>query len=449
MSQGGEGIISLMWRAGQEYIENRERQAERERSHLAYLERQEHRAQNHQEYLERQARRDQNHQAYLERQAHREQNHREYLERQGKREARQAEYYEQSRETTLGYYQRYENIHRHMIESGDGEYIPNEMENFNLQLQKILDLLASDPVAARDASIALGGFVSSLPSLARTARLEFEKNERERRRQEQEAIVKAHSDAEKLIMQRAAAISDPVERDFAYGAIKELAGRISQIENNSTLIEQVNTAFEKIRNDAAAKAEDWKRGKVDELKGEAKQEELCIHKQVVASTGNENKAAVESLVRKLDEIYSQLGGAVPEKMVAAVVKEMDNADHEVADERCRKEVVRAMVDSLQRNGFVLVDNPKRKKGGEKDEVVIIARKTSGNQAELRIEPNGKFSYHFDQYKGMACAKDIDAVSKSLDDIYGIKISKERVIWQNPDDLLASSKPIPGSERRKA
>ena len=41
---------------------------------------------------------------------------------------------------------------------------------------------------------------------------------------------------------------------------------------------------------------------------------------------------------------------------------------------------------------------------------------------------------FDGYKGQQCRTDLEKVMRQLQSIYGIELSEDRVIWENPDRL---------------
>ena len=50
---------------------------------------------------------------------------------------------------------------------------------------------------------------------------------------------------------------------------------------------------------------------------------------------------------------------------------------------------------------------------------------------------------------MACLKDIEKFNVELKKVYSIKLSDERVLWQNPDRLSMDSNSLPNNERRNA
>ena len=108
-------------------------------------------------------------------------------------------------------------------------------------------------------------------------------------------------------------------------------------------------------------------------------------------------------------------------------------------------MVRSLRDALEQVGFV-VSKPKRIPTDGGDEVLIRAHKPSG--PTIHVRANGSLLYRFDDYQGMQCKDDIDKMLPLLQDIYGIDLSKERVLWQNPDKISRSSRPINPTEEEQ-
>lgn len=62
--------------------------------------------------------------------------------------------------------------------------------------------------------------------------------------------------------------------------------------------------------------------------------------------------------------------------------------------------------------------------------------------------DGRLTFKFDNYEGQKCKKDIDEVTTLLDECYGVKLSKGKVLWSNPDRIQRGSKENPiGDETR--
>ena len=137
----------------------------------------------------------------------------------------------------------------------------------------------------------------------------------------------------------------------------------------------------------------------------------------------------------------------PEEVSRRLVEVTRDLDAVVVDESCRREVVQAVYRALEDAGFV-TEKPRLVREGSSNEVVIRGKRPAGAQAEFKVELSGKLNYKFDHYHGAACKKDIDTVLPRLQSIYGIQLSTERTIWENPDDKDSDAKPQPGMTREK-
>ena len=115
---------------------------------------------------------------------------------------------------------------------------------------------------------------------------------------------------------------------------------------------------------------------------------------------------------------------------------MDSATTEIFDEKLRRSAVQAIVKSISAKGFIVKkENIRHIK--ETDTVKITAMKPGGQKAEFSIDLDGKFMYHFQGYEGQACQKDISPLEKDLEEVYGIKLTDRKTIWDNPDKLTQS------------
>lgn len=115
-------------------------------------------------------------------------------------------------------------------------------------------------------------------------------------------------------------------------------------------------------------------------------------------------------------------------------------DMALENEAVRKEMVKAVYQSLKQAGFTVLNPIKQGKGAE-SVVVVQASRPQGNQAKFRVKLDGSVRYEFDNYKGQRCKEDMAQVLPKLSEIYGVDLSDERVIWENPDDEYAEAKPM--------
>jgi hypothetical protein len=111
----------------------------------------------------------------------------------------------------------------------------------------------------------------------------------------------------------------------------------------------------------------------------------------------------------------------------------NKATDEMVREAVRKKTLKVVMECIESKGFI-VDRKNIKLQKEKNEVVMIAQKASGERAEFRVMLDGKFIYRFDGYEGQACQNDIQPFMSDLEDIYGIKVTDSKEIWKNPNKI---------------
>ena len=119
-----------------------------------------------------------------------------------------------------------------------------------------------------------------------------------------------------------------------------------------------------------------------------------------------------------------------EQELATVESDMDET---LVSEDVRREAVKSVYLSLKKQGFD-VQPPQLIKDENQNFVRITAKKPSGKRVQCRLDLQGKLRYRFDEYEGMTCLKDIKQFNVELEKVYSVKLSDERVIWENPDRL---------------
>lgn len=112
----------------------------------------------------------------------------------------------------------------------------------------------------------------------------------------------------------------------------------------------------------------------------------------------------------------------------------ETVQKEVVDEKVRKQTLKIIIKALKSRGFIINTKENLKIDRATNKVKLLALKPDGRQAEFEVSLNGKFMYHFDGYEGQACQKDIKPFMDDLENVYGIKVLKQEVIWSNPDKI---------------
>jgi hypothetical protein len=364
------------------------------------------------------------------------------LEAQRRRQA----YLDRIQENTANFSNRYRAKFDDLVNQGLEDYMPNEFAQLRDQLSRLDRLVSADPERAHELSFQVGQQLSQLPSLARTARNEFEARERQRRKEQSEMRRQATTALSQFIHDLISEIKDPVELDFAYDEIRaiqsEYQGRTVDAGELDALKSSIGSRFSAIKGSAKIKAETWRNEQIKSNAKESSEELLSLYADQARLDAAKNPKALDAMLTSLDAVKQLINKtADPDHIKKKIEEAATQADSAIADENCRRMVVRSIMDSLEKSGFV-VSKPKRS-SGEVDEVVILARKPAGAEAAFKVTADGSMIYKFDHYEGMQCKDDIDKVLPLLRDIYGVDLSDERVLWQNPERISKSAKPIEG------
>lgn len=124
-------------------------------------------------------------------------------------------------------------------------------------------------------------------------------------------------------------------------------------------------------------------------------------------------------------------------------QQIPGARANVLDERVRREVVRGLVSTLKKMGFLAV-TPRL----QSDVVVLEGRLASGRKARFEIDLEGRMAFDLDGYEGRACAQDMEKVETLMRDEFGVRLGPPQVIWKNPDRLTQGARPLPTNTSRK-
>jgi len=352
------------------------------------------------------------------------------------------------RAKTAEFVARYRDLLMSLEDQGLSEYTNGECSALLGQVDEIERYLASDPVAARELSQNIGDRIYALPKVARAARKAAEQamsishqkemqvlHDTERLRIDTEK--KLQGELENTWQSYLLSWEDVLARQLSFPELAVLREQLFEQSDQVTKVQLIK-ALDKVKKAGEQKAEALRVEQEALAKVSVQQEQLqSLKSQITDADANMEQLNKLSLaLANSDSLDSQS----LKMKINNISNELDNA---VVDESCRKEVVKAIYQSLRNSGFT-VEHPK--KDHNKDEVVIRAAKPAGSQARFRVRLDGGMEYKFDHYKGSACKSDINQVLPKLQSVYGIKLSDERVIWENPDDVDKEAKPQPTMSR---
>ena len=153
--------------------------------------------------------------------------------------------------------------------------------------------------------------------------------------------------------------------------------------------------------------------------------------QTYESRMQEEQAKIRAEMEAARVDKATIDKVVTEGKTIAEIRE--NATTEIVGEKVRQKSLKIIMDAVQKRGFI-VDKKNIKINREKNEVILVALKASGEKAEFKVYLDGRFIYDFRGYEGQACQKDIEPFMKDLEEVYGIHVTKAQEIWRNPDKI---------------
>ena len=343
--------------------------------------------------------------------------------------------------TTEGFYHRYEQQYREMLSHGLSAYIPSEMSRLESDLARIRELLVSDPESARDISLEVGAYIRTMSSLATEAREEFDRSERMRvatlraeREQQQSELMNEYF----KVLQT---IKNPIVVNYSIPEMQQLRKDIESGKLSSS------TEFKKISAsiilEAEKKASEWKENTIKKHRKKDVAQAINEAESRLKSEKIENQEKTNNLRSALES------GTIDSNTVEKKVIELENeVDETLISEETRREIVISIIKQLKKQEFT-VEKPQLVQTDGKNYVKIVAKQPSGKRAICNVDLLGKIAYKFDNYEGMTCLKDIEKFNIDLEKVYSIKLSDERVLWENPDKLSMDANTLPTNEGRKA
>lgn len=375
-----------------------------------------------------------------------------------KRQRRQAIFNERVRNTTTGFYERYLEMYEEFMNKDFDKFIPDEMNRLKNDLDTIERDLAENPAAARDVSFAVQEYIYTMRSIGNEARNRFAAEEHARNlraeaeariRREKAAKEKSERDAalEKVFFSKIASISNPAVQNFIASDLEEIQKDLSA--GKFATVESLENSFSEALKSAEQKLAEWKTEAAKRNETAASKAKIEAEKQRIAAEHIEEKKKTV-IIRKLDDILlrSEKGTASSEE-IGKELSEIQNETIETAiSEDVRRETVKSIIKMLRAQSFTVDINNDVHLIQKKDEnfVRIIATMPSGKRAVCNLTDKGKIIYKFDHYEGMTCLKDIQRFNVDLEKIYSVKLSDERILWSNPDEIGKDADRFPDSNK---
>ncbi|WP_425379928.1 hypothetical protein [Spiroplasma endosymbiont of Stenodema calcarata] len=119
------------------------------------------------------------------------------------------------------------------------------------------------------------------------------------------------------------------------------------------------------------------------------------------------------------------------------------------DESARKHAIAAILQAIQKRGFIIDNNDIRiTKENEDSLVIVYAKKVTGEEAIFKVYLDGRFTYKFEGYEGHAHDVDEQPFVNDLS-MYDVSLSKEmKKTYLNPDKIMNQAKMQIDSKTKK-
>ncbi|WP_283271923.1 hypothetical protein [Spiroplasma sp. SV19] len=119
------------------------------------------------------------------------------------------------------------------------------------------------------------------------------------------------------------------------------------------------------------------------------------------------------------------------------------------DESARKHAIAAILQAIQKRGFIVDNNDIRITKENDDSLVIVyAKKVTGEEAIFKVYLDGRFTYKFEGYEGHAHDVDEQPFVNDLS-MYDVSLSKEmKKTYLNPDKIMNQAKMQIDSKTKK-
>lgn len=342
--------------------------------------------------------------------------------REQARRAREAEI----KQTTEIYLHRYEQTLNDLENEGLTEFVAQSIANIRNEIQRIRTMNAYD---GRNRSFEIGALVQTIRREALENRRIAEEHQRLLREEAQRQAERLQAERESVWIEATSNWENKLARNLAFKSLAELRKRIAK---ENWQIAEIRQAVTEIKQEAERQAVEIQNNFAKNVREETAQEQKAVLLKELEDN-NLPQSQSELLKQKIEQ-------ANPENL-AQIVQEANQAqDIALEDEAVRKEMVKAVYQSLKQAGFTVL-RPVKQGIGDDSVVLVQASRPQGNQAKFRINLNGSVRYEFDNYKGQRCKEDMQQVLPKLSEVYGVKLSEARVIWENPDDEYADAKPV--------
>ena len=160
----------------------------------------------------------------------------------------------------------------------------------------------------------------------------------------------------------------------------------------------------------------------------------------------QNKSELERILRMTSDLQSEVYSLNMEQLstniqnlrkMALEIHEKD--DKEAIDEELRREILKALIQSMRDLGFAVGKPTVVKETGA---VALIGTLSSGRSIRFDVDISGQMAFDMNGFLERKCSEHLDDVLTLLETNFSIKSGPVQHNWKNPDKISKGSKEFP-------
>ena len=160
----------------------------------------------------------------------------------------------------------------------------------------------------------------------------------------------------------------------------------------------------------------------------------------------QNKSEMERILRMASDLQNEVEQGNLEKLSSTIqnLREMaldvhKKDDKEAIDEELRREILKALIQSMRELGFAVGKPTVVKDTGS---VALIGTLSSGRSIRFDVDISGQMEFDMNGFLERKCSDHLDEVLGLLETNFNIKSGPVQHNWKNPDKISKGSKGFP-------
>jgi hypothetical protein len=280
--------------------------------------------------------------------------------------------------------------------------------------------------------------------------------ELERQRREQLRLQQVTAQAQAMLaacQQGLSTISDPAVQQFAQASLREVVSRLNAATkliavNPDAALGELLGVQGRLTQAVAAAEQAAHRWSTEQVQTRARLAEARARVDAGRSVEGAAVSALQERVVRAESLHAAGKHGAAAKLLEGIETDVEQAVATALNERARREIVGALLSTLQTMGFV-VEAPQLVADERTGSMVVLTgRLPSGRMARFEIQLDGQLRFDLDGYEGRSCAKEMAGIEEKLRERFRVKLGPPQVNWKNPDRISSTARPLPiGAQHR--